>query len=134
MKHKAAAAFQNSRPAALRLFLGAGVSAAVRSADFSGNARLARSRARMFDAYFQMPPMPDLPHWLEMSAAAMDGIWSLSYGYHGQITEAYREEATACAINYLRRFLPEFLPRKPLTQAALDQIRIPLSDPVPSDT
>ena len=124
MKHKAAAAFQNSRPAALRLFLGAGVSAAVRSADFTGNARLARSRARMFAAYFDMQPMPDLPRWLEVSAAAMDGIWSLSYGYHGRITDAYREEATACAVTYLRRYLPEVLPRKPLTDAALAAIRI----------
>jgi len=124
MKHKAAAEFQNSRPAALRLFLGAGVSAAVRSADFTGNARLARSRARMFEAYFDMQHMPDLPHWLEVSAAAMDGVWSLSYGYHGQITETYRREATACAVTFLRRYLPEYLPRKPLTQEALDRIRI----------
>ena len=131
MKHKAAATFQNSRPAALRLFLGAGVSAAVRSADFTGNARLARSRARMFEAYFDIQPMPELPHWLEMSAAAMDGIWSLSYGYHGEITEDYRAEATACAVTYLRRFLPEYLPRIPLTQAALDRIRIAPEGPQP---
>ncbi|OWU83074.1 hypothetical protein ATO6_20850 [Oceanicola sp. 22II-s10i] len=132
-KHKAAAAFQNSRPAALRLFLGAGVSAAVRSADFTGNARLARSRARMLEAYFDIQNMPDLPHWLEMSAAAMDGIWALSYGYHGQITEAYRAEATACAVTYLRRYLPEYLPRIPVTQDALDRIRIELDGPRPTD-
>lgn len=130
-KHMAAAAFQNGRPAALRLFLGAGVSAAVRSADFSGNARLARSRARMFEAYFDMQHSPALPHWLEMSAAAMDGIWSLSYGYHGRITEEYRAEATACAVTYLRRYLPEFLPRKPLTPEALDRIRIAPDAPAP---
>lgn len=124
-KHAAAAEFQNSRPAALRLFLGAGVSAAVRSADFTGNARLARSRATMFEAYFDMQPMPDLAHRLEISAAAMDGVWSLSYGYHWRITEEYREQATASAVSYLRRFLPEILPRKPLTQDALDRIRIP---------
>ncbi|AVO38286.2 TetR/AcrR family transcriptional regulator [Pukyongiella litopenaei] len=132
MKHKAAAEFQNSRPAALRLFLGAGVSAAVRSADFIGNARLARSRARMFEAYFDIQNMPDLPHWLEMSAAAMDGIWSLSYGYHGVITEEYRAEATACAVTYLRRFLPEYLTRIPVTQASLDRIRIELDMPSPT--
>ena len=126
MKHKAAAEFQNSRPAALRLFLGAGVSAAVRSADFSGNARLARSRARMLEAYFDIQNMPDLPHWLEVSAAAMDGIWSLSYGYHGLITEDYRAEGTACAVTYLRRFLPEYLPRIPATEEALARIRIEL--------
>ena len=131
-KHKAAAEFQNSRPAALRLFLGAGVSAAVRSADFTGNARLARSRARMFEAYFDIQNMPDLPHWLEMSAAAMDGIWSLSYGYHGVITEEYRAEATACAVTYLRRYLPEYLARIPLTQEALDRVRIDLDTPAPA--
>ncbi|MGR3425064.1 MAG: TetR/AcrR family transcriptional regulator [Sagittula sp.] len=128
-KHKAAAEFQNGRPAALRLFLGAGVSAAVRSADFIGNARLARSRARMFEAYFDVQNMPDLPHWLETSAAAMDGIWSLSFGYHGLITEEYRAEATACAVTYLRRYLPEYLPRIPVTQDALDRVRIELNEP-----
>jgi len=124
MKHKNAAVFQNSRPAALRLFLGAGVSVAVRNADFSGNTRIARSRARMLEAYFDMQPMPELANWLEISAAAMDGIWAMSYGHHGYITEAYRREGTACAVTYLRRFLPEFLPRKPLTQAALDRIEV----------
>lgn len=136
MKHRAAAVFQNSRPAALRLFLGAGVSVAVRNADFAGNARIAQSRARMFHAYFDMQPMPDLAHRLEIAAAAMDGVWSLSYGYHGRITEAYREEGTACAVTYLRRYLPEFLPRKPLTEEALAGIEVaPLTpdDTAPTD-
>lgn len=124
VKHTAAAAFQNSRPAALRLFLGAGVSVSVRNADFAGNARIAQSRARMLEAYFDIQPLPQLPHWLEISAAAMDGIWALSYGAHGRITEEYREEGTACAVTSLRRFLPEFLPRKPLEQAALDRIEV----------
>ena len=130
MKHSAAADFQNSRPAALRLFLGAGVSVAVRNADFAGNARIALSRARMLEAYFDMAPMPMLPHWIEISAAAMDGIWALSYGAHGRITTEYRREGTACAVTYLRRFLPEFLPRKPLTQAALNRIPV---DPLKPD-
>lgn len=124
MKHAKAAAFQNSRPAALRLFLGAGVSAAVRNADFTGNARLARSRARFFEAYFDMHPTPRLADWLETAAAAMDGVWSLSYGRHGRITEEYRREGTACVIAYLRRFLPEHLPRKPLTPEALARIEV----------
>lgn len=128
MKHRNAAAFQNSRPAALRLFLGAGVSAAVRNADFSGNARLARSRARMLGAYFEMQPMPQLAEQLEVAAAAMDGIWSLSYGRHGYITDAYRAEGTACAVTYMRRFLPEYLPRKPLTAAALAGIAVAADD------
>ena len=124
--HARAAAFQNGRPAALRLFLGAGVSVAVRNADLSGNARIARSRERFFEAYFHMPFIPDFAERLEVAGASMDGIWALSYGRHGQVTEHYRQEATAGAIDYLRRFLPEFLPRKPLTQKALERIFIPI--------
>jgi AcrR family transcriptional regulator len=128
MKHARAAAFQNSRPAALRLFLGAGVSVAVRNADLTGNARIARSRERMFDAYFHMPYVPDFAERLEISGAAMDGIWALSSGRHGLITEEFRKEATAVAVTYLRRHLPEFLPRKALTQVALDRLYIPLDE------
>jgi AcrR family transcriptional regulator len=126
MIHARAAAFQNSRPAALRLFLGAGVSVAVRNTDLSGNARIARSRERFFDAYFHMPFVPDFVTRLEVAGAGVDGIWALSYGRHGHITDYYRQEATAGAIDYLRRFLPELLPRKPLTQTALERIFIPL--------
>jgi AcrR family transcriptional regulator len=126
MKHSRAAAFQNSRPAALRLFLGAGVSVAVRNADLSGNARLARSRERLFEAYFHMPYLKDFVDRLEIAGASMDGIWALSYGRHGTITEEFRLEASASAIDYLRRFLPEFLPRKPLTQKAIERLYIPI--------
>jgi hypothetical protein len=62
----------------------------------------------------------------------MDGIWSLSYGYHGVITEEYRAEATACAVTYLRRYLPEYLARIPLTQEALERVRIDLDAPAPA--
>ena len=75
MIHARAADFQNKRPAALRLFLGAGVSVAVRNADLSGNARIARSRERFFDAYFHMPIVPDFVERLEIAGASMDGIW-----------------------------------------------------------
>ena len=124
MKHSRAAAFQNSRPAALRLFLGAGVSVAVRNADFSGNQRIAISRARMFEAYFHMPVIPDFVMRLEVAGASLDGIWAMSYGQHGHITDALRREATAASIAYLRRFLPEVLPRKPLTPEALARVAI----------
>lgn len=119
MKHERAAAFQNSRPAALRLFLGAGVSVAVRNSDLSGNARIAAGRARMFHAYFQMPAMPDLVYRIEVAGACLDGIWAMSYGKHGRITDELRIEATEASIVYLRRFLPEILPRKPLTATSL---------------
>tara|TARA_R110002020_G_scaffold169221_3_gene358281 strand:- start:749 stop:1432 length:684 start_codon:yes stop_codon:yes gene_type:complete len=123
-KHASAASFQNSRPAALRLFLGAGVSVAVRNADFQGNARVAQSRARMLETYFDLPRMPELAHWIEISAAAMDGIWALSYGREGRITEEYRRQGTDCTITYLRRYLPEFLPRRTVTEEELSAIVI----------
>lgn len=129
MKHARAAAFQNSRPAALRLFLGAGVSVAIRNADFSGNARIARSRARFFEAYFHMPVIENFPLKLEMAAAANEGIWSLSYGRYGYISDAFRREGTATAIAFLRRYLPEVLPRKPLTAEALARIDLDEAPP-----
>lgn len=132
MKHARGAAFQNSRPAALRLFLGAGVSVVIRNTDFSGNARIARSRARFFEAYFHMPVIEDLALRLETAAAATDGIWALSYGRYGYISDDLRREATASAISYLRRFLPEVLPRKKLTPEALARIEVPIEAPPPT--
>lgn len=123
-KHASGAEFQNSRPAALRLFLGAGVSVAVRNADFQGNARIAQSRARMLRTYFDLPEMPDLAHWIEIAGAAMDGIWALSYGREGHITEDYRRQGTECAITYLRRYLPEYLPRRSVTPEELAAIAL----------
>lgn len=125
MKHLRATAFLNGRPAAMRLFLGAGVSTAVRSADLRGVARVARSNVNFFDAYFHMPQVPDFAEHLEIAAAAADGIWSLSYGRHGHITDAFRQDATMTAIACLRQILPESLPRKPLTEAALAAIFVP---------
>ncbi|RRH76138.1 TetR/AcrR family transcriptional regulator [Falsigemmobacter faecalis] len=123
-KHARAAAFQNSRPAALRLFLGAGVSVAIRAADFSGNARIARSRARLFAAYFHMPYIENFPFKLETAASANEGIWSLSYGRHGYISEELRREGTAMAVSYLRRFLPEVLIPKVPTQEELAALEV----------
>lgn len=129
MKHASGAAFQNSRPAALRLFLGAGVSVAIRNSDFSSNARIARSRVRFFEAYFHMPFIEDFATKLELAAAANEGIWALSYGRHGYISVPARQEGTATAIAYLRRYLPEILPRKPLTPEALARIEVPPEPP-----
>lgn len=124
MKQRRAAAFQNSRPAALRLFLGAGVSVAVRNADHTGNARIAHSRVRFLEAYFHMPMIPDLESRIEIAIAIQDGVWALSYGKHGLITDEYRAQATAASVSYLRLILPEHLPRKPLTSEALARIEI----------
>ena len=96
------------------------MSVAVRNDDFSGNQRIALGRARMFETYFHMPVIPDFVQHLEVAGASLDGIWAMSYGKHGHITEELRREATAASIAYLRRFLPEILLRKSLTAEALE--------------
>jgi AcrR family transcriptional regulator len=77
-KHRRAAEFQNGRPAALRLVLGAGVSVAVRTTDVTGNARIALGRARFLEVSFRRPEIPRFVDHLEIGAAAMDGIGALS--------------------------------------------------------
>lgn len=124
-KHIRAAAFQNSRPAALKLFLGAGVTTMVRRIDFAGNARLALSRLRLFEAYFELPFLPDFARRIEIATAANDGIWSLSFGRHGTITEPMRAAATSAAIAYLRGYLPEYLPPRVPSAETLARIYVP---------
>lgn len=117
-KQRNAATLQNSRPAALRLFLGAGVSVDVRAADFNGNDAVARSRVKYLEAYFHMPFMPDLETKIAVSMAIKDGIWALSYGRHGCITDEFIDAASEASIAYLRNYLPSCLtPRAPTPDA-----------------
>lgn len=110
---EASAAFLNANPAALRLFMGAGVSVEVRNADISGNSRIASYRADYLRRTFVMAPMPDLEKRIALALAVIDGIWSYSYSQHRCITPEYVEEGAHTAILYLRRYLPEILPLQP---------------------
>ena len=103
------AKYLNAHPAALRLFMGAGVSVDVRNTDLNGNADLARDRVKFLNRYFEMPPIRDLEKRIAISIALMDGIWALSYSAHGRITDEYVEESTRASVIYLRCFLPEFI-------------------------
>lgn len=103
------AAFLNSEPAALRLFMGFGVSVEVRNVDVAGNAALAERRGAYLREVYDIPAMPDLEKRIAISLALIDGIWALSYSNHRRITDEYIEEAVLAAVTYLRCYLPEFL-------------------------
>ncbi len=101
--------FLNNHPSALRLFMGAGVSAEVRTLDLQGNTALATLRAAEFRQWFDCSGMTELEHWLAVSIGIMDGIWAISWSQHRRISDEYLEESMRASIAYLRCFLPEIL-------------------------
>jgi AcrR family transcriptional regulator len=103
--------FLNSHPSALRLFMGAGVSAQVRTLDLQGNASLSAVRAAEFRRWFDCTSIPDLELRLAISIGLMDGIWAISWSRHRRITDAFVQESVRASTAYLRCFLPEILPR-----------------------
>lgn len=107
------AAYLNAHPAALRLFMGAGVSVEVRNLDLQGNASLAHVRAEDFRSSFSCGHIPELERVLAVSIGLMDGIWAISYSEHSRITDHYLNESIRATIAYLRCYLPEVLtPRR----------------------
>lgn len=104
------AAYLNAHPAALRLFMGAGVSVEVRNLDFQGNASLAETRANEFRQWFDCTALSDLEDRLAVSIGLVDGIWALSWSKHRHLSESHVTESIRAAISYLRCFLPDVLP------------------------
>lgn len=115
IRQRNGARYLNRHPAALRLFMGAGVSVEVRHLDLRGNAALAARRAEDMRQRFDCGSLHDLEHWLAISIGIMDGIWAISYAEHGSVTDAYVVESSRAAIAYLRCFLPEQLSPTKLT-------------------
>lgn len=107
------AAYLNAHPAALRLFMGAGVSVEVRNLDFRGNASLAETRANEFQRWFDCTAFSDLEDWLAVSIGLVDGIWALSWSKHRHLSDPHITESIRAAISYLRCFLPDVLPLAP---------------------
>ena len=112
MRQRIGVAYLNEHPAALRLFMGAGVSVEVRTLDLRGNATTATARAADMRQRYECAGLDNLEHWLAVSIGLMDGIWAISYAEHGRITEDYVVESTRAAIAYLRCYPPEHLPRR----------------------
>jgi AcrR family transcriptional regulator len=104
-----AAEYHNNHPAALRLFMGAGVTVEVKTADTGQTVRLAQRRALVLHHYFHVPHVPDWERRLATSIAIVDGVFGLSYAQHGIITPEFADDAWRASIAYLRTFLPEQL-------------------------
>lgn len=103
------AAHYDDHPALMKLFLGASISAEVRSRDMAGTSNVARLRAELFDRYFLMPLVKDWEDRLAVSIAIADGIWALSYNLHGRIVPDFLDESIRACTGYLRLFLPEYI-------------------------
>jgi AcrR family transcriptional regulator len=112
LRHRNGARYLNRHPAALKLFMGAGVSVEVRTLDLRGNASLAARRADNMRQRFECTGLDRLEHWIALSIGLTDGIWAISYAEHGMITDDYIAEGSRAAIAYLRCYLPEYLPRR----------------------
>jgi len=114
IKQRNGAHYLNAHPAALRLFMGAGMSMDVRNLDMYSNARLARGRAEFIGQYFHTEHVENLERHLAIAIGLADGIWAVSYSETKEITPYFLKEATRATILYLRSYLPEFLaPRLP---------------------
>lgn len=109
LRQRHGARYLNRHPAALRLFMGAGVSVEVRNLDLRGNSALAVRRADDFREHFDCRGLDGLENWIAISIGLMDGIWAISYAEHGTITDDYVLESTLATISYLRCYLPERL-------------------------
>lgn len=108
-RQKAGVEFLNMHPSALRLFMGAGVSAEVRTLDLQGNATLANLRAEEFRYWFDCRGIIDLERRLAVSIGVMDGIWAISWSQHRRINDEFLAESILASIAYLRCYLPEIL-------------------------
>lgn len=102
----------NEHPAALRLFLGAGITVELRAADINQTMLLAEIRANLLNHYFDMPPVREWVRRIATSIAIVDGICILSYSQFGYLTPEFIEDAYSAAIAYLRTFLPERIERR----------------------
>jgi AcrR family transcriptional regulator len=101
--------YLNDHPAALRLFMGAGVSVEVRTLDLRGNSSIAALRTAEFRRRFDCRSLGGLEDWLANSIGVMDGIWAISYARHGRITDHYLQEGWRASVAYLRTYLPDTL-------------------------
>ena len=111
-------AFYDANPAARRLLLGSGISAAIRARDLEVNHALALAAADELNALFVIPPNPHLVDRIGELIAINDALWSLSVHRNGTITDEADEQARRAREAFARTFLPEYTPqREPITPA-----------------
>ncbi len=61
---------------------------------------------------YEMPKFEDIEDVFLVTYSIINGIFTLSYRLHKNITDKYLQEAVTASIAYLRCYLPEKLPRK----------------------
>lgn len=104
------AEYLNAHPDAMRLFMGAGVSAEVRMLDLRGNLMAAGRRAAEMRGLFDCTGLAGLDGWMSYHISLTDGIWAQSWGVTRRITGDAILEANRAGVAYLRVYLPELLP------------------------
>jgi AcrR family transcriptional regulator len=108
----------NERPAARRLFMGAGVSSEIKKLDVDDIQSIAAGSYADLDRYLHMPHIRNPELRFTVLIGIYDGVWAASYAQHGYITEDYAREGLAAALAYCETFLPKVVPlRQPKTEA-----------------
>jgi AcrR family transcriptional regulator len=111
-------AHYNAHPAARRLLLGSGLSAAIRARDLENDQVLAQRSMAELSRLFDIAPSADLVERFTELLVINDAIWTLSVHRHGAITDAYEKQARLAREAYACTFLPEHLPLRAAAEQA----------------
>jgi AcrR family transcriptional regulator len=110
LRYRCVVRYFNERPAARRLFMGAGVSPEIKKLDVADIQTIAADSYADFDRYLHMPYILNPELRFTVLIGIYDGVWAASYAEHGYITEDYAREGLAAALAYCETFLPKVVP------------------------
>jgi AcrR family transcriptional regulator len=114
LRYELVVRYFNERPAARRLFMGAGVSTEIKKLDVEDIHTIAAGSYADLDRYLHMPYIRNPELRFTVLIGIYDGVWAASYAAHGYITEDYASEGLAAALAYCETFLPKVVPlRRP---------------------
>jgi AcrR family transcriptional regulator len=114
VKAEAIRSFYHSHPAAMKLFLSPDSNVQLRQADRASMHDYAAIVAALYDQFFLMPTVPDFLSKVEIAITLNDSIWALSFHKYGTITEEMARETSRAYDAYLRCYLPDWIPERPL--------------------
>jgi AcrR family transcriptional regulator len=124
-----AAAFLRAAPPAMKLALGSYGGLEARRWEISRNGRMAAMAWARMDGLFHMPYLRGADCKLLIAIEIVHSVFTVSYARHGEITEAYVQEAVNASVAYLRLYLPERvdLREAPAAAVAVGQPVVPLT-------
>lgn len=105
----ASAQYLNAHPGALKLLTGRHGGMHVRQVEIRHNRQVGQSYIGRIKAAFALPDIPDAASKFHTMLEIQDAIWAISFVRHGEITEAYSQEAIRACRAYLRCYYPETL-------------------------